>query len=223
MFKSSRGSTRKSGNKTVSVTDDNLIISTYRTYSDPDDPDCMTMEGIGKLCEDLGIDPQSDVRILVLLWRLGAVSTPGQISKEEFMTGMRAMGLSNLEGIRSALPSLDPGFLEHSKFKDFFHWVFQFSREGTNKTIEKEIVLEMLQIVLSGGMNRAPHLELFLEFMNAPITEKHKRITADQWDQFLHFETVTSSDMSNYDENGAWPILLDDFVEWFRTREREKK
>jgi hypothetical protein len=42
-----------------------------------------------------------------------------------------------------------------------------------------------------------------------------QRITLDQWDSFLQFNQSIKVDLSDYDaENGAWPLLLDDYVEW---------
>jgi hypothetical protein len=92
----------------------------FNNLCDPDDPDEVTMEGIGKLCEMLEIDPAADVRGLVLMWKLGAVSKPGQISREEYMRGMQNLGVSDLNGLRGILPSFDPGFLERSEFRGIF-------------------------------------------------------------------------------------------------------
>ena len=46
--------------------------------ADEDDPYVAGMEGISSLCEDLGIDPLEDMRILVLLWKMGIKDKPAQ-------------------------------------------------------------------------------------------------------------------------------------------------
>jgi DNA-binding Xre family transcriptional regulator len=84
---------------------------------DEEDPEIISMEGIAKLCEMLEIDPSSDIRSLALVWRLGAVAKPGQISVSEFKAGMEKLGLSDIRGLKNHLPALDPGFLDRSEFR----------------------------------------------------------------------------------------------------------
>ena len=75
------------------------------------------MDGISKLCESLDMDPASDVRVLVMLWKLGAVSKPGCISKTEFIAGMEKLHASDVNKLKSLVPSFDPGFLDRSEFR----------------------------------------------------------------------------------------------------------
>ena len=43
------------------------IIKMFETYAEEED--CLGMEGLCSLCEAVGIDPETDVRLLCFCWR----------------------------------------------------------------------------------------------------------------------------------------------------------
>ena len=48
--------------------------------------------------------------------------------------------------------------------------------------------------------------------------KKVQVITTDVWNMLLTFATDIAEDMSNFDDDGAWPVLIDDFVDWIRAQ-----
>ena len=48
---------------------------------------------------------------------------------------MKKLGVDTLPALKALIPSFDPGFLMDADFRSFYKFVFQFSREGTHKTI----------------------------------------------------------------------------------------
>ncbi|XP_023226664.1 DCN1-like protein 4 isoform X5 [Centruroides sculpturatus] len=75
-------------------------------------------------------------------------------------------------------------------------------------------------------------LDYLRSLLNEPVTfkniyryaydfarqSKYKVINKDQWCNVLEFSRTINSDLSNYDEDGAWPVLLDEFVEWLKAK-----
>jgi hypothetical protein len=168
------------------------------------------LEGIENLCSKLDIAIE-DVKALVLAYKLGANTEPGMIMKAEFLQSMKTMRIDSLNSLKQMVPTLDTGFMENKEFKEFFRFVHKFNRETSSKKfLERDFVIELMPVVLDSS--RAPHMELFLEYLG--IQTDNMTISLDQWDSFLTFNEHVTLDLVGYDEDGAWPVIIDDYVEW---------
>jgi hypothetical protein len=117
MFSSKKKATPAPAAPVSSKADPKAAERLFDSLVDPDDPDTMYMDGISKLCENLGMDPAADVRVLVMLWKLGAVSKPGSITRSEFLSGFQKLQVSDTERLKTMVPSFDPGFMDKSEFR----------------------------------------------------------------------------------------------------------
>ena len=122
MWGSSSSSSKKTKRKSSSKMpfDEKATEKLFAELADEEDPTVIEMDGIATLCEKLDIDPETDIRILVLLWKLGSNEKPAQISKEEFMSGCYEHQLDSVEKFKGFLPQLDTGFLDQEEFKSFY-------------------------------------------------------------------------------------------------------
>lgn len=167
----------------------------------------------------LDIDAVEDIRALVLLYKLGcAAKPPGCLQQTEFIAGCHKLDCSSWDDLKNLVPALDTGFMESVSFRDFYKFCFQFNLEGTHRTLDRDLVVALLPMVLTERVNKE-RLASFGEFLSASTA--YTRITLDQWTSFLDF-CLEVTDLKDYDEStSAWPVLLDEFVEY--VEEQAKK
>ncbi|KAH7656365.1 DCN1-like protein 1/2 [Dioscorea alata] len=93
------------------------------------------------------------------------------------------------------------------KFNCFYDFVFFVCRENGQKSITVSRAITAWRIVLTG---RFRLLNQWCEFI-----EKYQRynISEDAWRQLLAFSRCVNEDLDGYDPKGAWPVVIDDFVE----------
>lgn len=203
--------------------DEAAISKMFNDILDDDSDQAASLEGISNFCTNIGIEnPEEDIRVLVLLWKLGAEKKPSEISREEWMQGCRKLQLDSISKFQSLLPALDTGFLDRTEFREFYKFCFQFNRAGTHKTLEKDLVVALLPLCASERIAKE-RLDTFCVFLETTKDESYSRITLDQWRSFLDF-CYECEDLKDYDEaTSAWPVLIDEYVEFMEGEGKNKK
>lgn len=223
------GSNHKGGRNSKSSyrIDRGAINQLYTKYADPND-DKILAEGIIQFCTDIGITPD-DVVMLVLAERMGA-DVMGEISKEQFETGLVGLNLDSVGKIKAALPSLRAQIVGYNnnnniglssdpesrrRFKEIYNFAYLISREKGQKCVQQEMALEMWALLLPP--QRWPLIHDWCAFLK----ETHNRaVSRDTWVQLVEFIENVPQDgaYTGYDDSGAWPYLVDEFVDWYRKK-----
>ncbi|KAG0330992.1 hypothetical protein BG004_001874, partial [Podila humilis] len=163
--------------------------------------------GISKLCDDIGVSLAA-IDMLVLAYHLHADTMP-IFTKDEWMKGMARLEVDSSDKLKQLLPKYMAKLEDPQEFKEFYRYIFMFTKDSEQKCMLVDTAIGMLETVLGGRR----HIKEFLAFLEAkkPV----KVINKDQWYSLLEFSDTIAEDFSNYDGiNSAWPVLLDEYVEW---------
>ncbi|KAJ1960901.1 DCN1-like protein 4 [Dipsacomyces acuminosporus] len=184
----------------------------FAQYEDSDRNDgvrVISPEGFEKLCASLGLDMVS-IAPLILLWKLNSTRL-GYVQLSEWETSLRTLKVveeAELQAeVNSALQKIND---DAGMFRDFYRKTFDFFKTEGQKSVSAEDAQTALPLV--GANNWL--IPRFAEYLAAE--EPVKIVNKDQWSSLLELSKQLSRDYSNYDENGAWPVLFDGFVEWLK-------
>jgi DCN1-like protein 4/5 len=204
-LKKARSSSRKSADAAFSI---KRCTTWFREYSSTDNSRLIGPEGMEKFCEDIGVEPEN-VLMLTLAWKLKAEQM-GFFTLSEWLDGMGELQCDSTEKLRAKLDELRSLTVDLATFKNIYRFAYDFAREKSQRTLDIETAIAMLALLLGNRWPLFSHFHQFLE------QSKYKVINRDQWFNVLEFSRLIAPDLSNYDEDGAWPVLLDEFVDWFR-------
>ncbi|KAL6555135.1 hypothetical protein OROGR_006393 [Orobanche gracilis] len=172
------------------------------------------LEGIEALCSDIEVD-YTDVRILMLAWKMNA-QTQGYFTQDEWRRGLKALRIDTINKLKKALPELEKEVLKSENFEDFYNYAFHYClTEEKQKCLDIESTCILIDLVL--GFQYQPQVDSFIKFLK--IQSDYKVMNKDQWTNFLRFcQEISFPDLQNYDICGAWPVLLDNFVDWLKQK-----
>jgi len=161
----------------------------------------------------MSIDP-ADRRVLYLAWCAGA-SRMGYFTREEWNAAAKELRAGTPAAVAAALSSSLAASVDAPRspdFAPFFEFAFRYClTEPSQKIVDLDTASAMLSVALPQNCH---HKGPFLEFLKQQ--RDYKTVNADQWRGIGRFVREVGPKCADFDDDGAWPLLLDNYVDWVR-------
>ncbi|KZP32551.1 DUF298-domain-containing protein [Athelia psychrophila] len=225
-----------------------LALSLFNTYIDPDTADTsdpsIGSDGFERLCSDAQI-PLDGALPLVLAWMLDAQEM-AKIGKDEWVKGTAKLQISSLHAFGAAIRDVEAlllldkppikrplpktgGKLEKEPYNRDQYWTYAADKKGaflklygfcfalakppTRIDGTQQMATAFWSVLL---VPRFPIMSDVIEFINDKGS--YKGANKDLWSMMLEFCQSVSPSLDNYEADGAWPTLLDEFVAWQKAK-----
>lgn len=110
------------------------------------------------------------------------------------------------------LATLKKSLDNESAFRNFYMFAFDYNKPPEQRSLPIETARQLFPLILEG---RFAHLDLWNEFLQ----DRKHAISKDTYSLLLDFTKTIDQNFNNFDEeNGAWPVLLDEFVDFAKPR-----
>ncbi|KAJ1628426.1 Cullin binding-domain-containing protein, partial [Pavlovales sp. CCMP2436] len=159
--------------------------------------------------------------VLVFAWQLEAARM-GYFTRAEWTSGLAKLRATSLEEVKSKLESLHADTLKaakmhggnHESFRNFYAFAHKYCRDDNKKNLDTDTSCAMLAMILDPLYPR--HVAQFTAYLGK-INRMHG-INQDEWSCFWELCRTVKDDCSNYTDDGAWPILLDEYADYVQTQ-----
>jgi len=187
----------------------NTIESLFNTYKDKDE-DKISGENLARLCKDIKVT--NELMEFAVLWRFKAVVL-GEISKKEFIDTLTRIGIDSISKLENDIKSLKTSIDgSESTYKELYNYTYDLGKMENQKNVSLDMAIELWNVVLS---NKFKDSEIWFNFLR----EKHNlAISRDCWTLFFDFVKIANDSIDKYDSDGAWPVLIDEFVEYYKEK-----
>jgi DCN1-like protein 1/2 len=171
--------------------------------------DAITGDGTLQLAQDLGVEDVTDATLMIIAWKFASSKT-WEFTRDEFIGALGVYHITDLATLKQRVAVWKRDLDEPHIFKDFYCFLFDYLKEDANKTVllidEASMVWTTLEMP-----RRWPLFARFTAFLAATGV---KCVNRDAWRQMLEFARVYPKSIDNFDADGAWPLLFDEFVEY---------
>ncbi|KAF6828208.1 hypothetical protein CPLU01_08687 [Colletotrichum plurivorum] len=186
-----------------------------------DEKDSLGVESTMAYLQDLGVSIENAEMLVVA--ELLQTPSIGEITRKGYVDGWKesssATRQAHVSHIKSLVNSLttDPAY-----FRKVYRYTFVASKEDNQKALPVDTAKVYWGVLFSPpGWEWKTKSQDWLQLWTTFLDEKWTRsVNRDMWNMTLEFATKTMVDesLSFWNEDGAWPGVIDDFVAWCKEK-----
>lgn len=219
--------------------------SLFAHYADEDQPDVIGAEGFERLFTEANISLEGSLP-MILSWQLDAKEM-FKLTKEEWLKGMASLKICHPSQISIMLNELEDLLIlrkppikrpptatsnpyertsywlyaadTDAAFQKLYSYCFTLAKPPQSRNIEMETSTAFWTVLL---VPKYPIMSEVLRFI-AEKEGQYKATNKDLWSMMLEFCKTVKPSLQDYEADGAWPTLLDDFVAWKQEGKGEKE
>lgn len=184
---------------------DEQIKKTFEEYSEDG---IMEEDNLLSFIEALAIEP--DDLVLLVLMEYMECEAGVEIKWVEFERGMKRLHCSTIDDIKNRLDSLRSTLALPDVFEKIYKYSFKLNLQDNKKILDKDTAIALWELLLAKKFGL---LDKWVKFVQT--RKEIKWISKDVFFQINAFRSKFNceNDLENWQDDGAWPCVIDDFVE----------
>eukprot|EP01128_Nolandella_sp_AFSM9_P009370 TRINITY_DN5980_c0_g1_i1.p1 TRINITY_DN5980_c0_g1~~TRINITY_DN5980_c0_g1_i1.p1 ORF type:complete len:330 (+),score=67.61 TRINITY_DN5980_c0_g1_i1:101-991(+) len=178
-----------------------------------DEEEVMEPAELMKFLAEIEVSPTS-AAALVFCYYCDA-QRPGYLYKSELLNAMERLNCNGLEALTQRVKLFETRDVKNMA-QSVFMYTFDYLTPENSRVLPTADAVMGIQLILSGRR----HVSDFLEFLRETDI---KGINKDTWKMLFRFvsEIGTKPAFCGYSVDDAWPVVLDDFVEFVLSKDAE--
>lgn len=187
---------------------ENNIKTLFSKFSNQANRPTMDQDGLISFFTALKVDMEDPVTLIVT-YAMG-VKDVNRIEYSMFKKGCETFNADSVDKWIRIIPDLKKDLIKNTKLhREVYEFSYVFSCEAGLKTLDKEVAVALWPMFLK---DRCEFLQIWINFIESnPI----KIVKKDEWNMFYEMVAETKGSFKNYKDEGCWPLLFDEFVEYY--------
>ncbi|KAM0786075.1 hypothetical protein ACM66B_006886 [Microbotryomycetes sp. NB124-2] len=191
----------------------------WKQYADSSNPEEMAIDGTLSYCQDLKVEPEDPVMLAVAC--ITKAPSMGRFAKQGWIDAWKEARQDTITGQQSHIQVLRDSMKQPDFFRRVYNFTFDYAKNEGQKSLQHETACDLWSLLIPldpGSHFPEEHLQWWQQF----LADKGSRaVSRDTWNLFLEFVRTIDDRFEQYDEEAAWPSLIDDFVQRAREKVRQ--